>query len=114
RIDVDDDLREVDFGAWEGLTFPTVQERWPRELALWLADTSISPPDGESYDSLRHRVRAAQERLTNRHHGATVCVVSHSRPIAMFAADLLDAPTSSLYRLHVDNGSISELDYYAD
>jgi ribonuclease H / adenosylcobalamin/alpha-ribazole phosphatase len=41
-------------------------------------------------------------------------VVSHSRPIASFAANVLDAPVSSLYRLHVDNASISEIDFYDD
>jgi ribonuclease H / adenosylcobalamin/alpha-ribazole phosphatase len=113
-VELEDDLREVDFGVWEGLTFPVVEERWPRELALWLGDTAISPPDGESYESLRHRVRTAQERIVNRHRGETVCVVSHSRPIATIAVNLLDTATSSLYRLHVDNASLSEVDYYDD
>jgi broad specificity phosphatase PhoE/ribonuclease HI len=113
-VEIDEDLREVDFGVWEGLTFPVVEERWPRELAMWLADTSISPPDGESYESLRHRVRAAGERIVNRHRGETVCVVAHSRPIAMLMVNLLDAPTDSLYRVQVDNAALSELDYYDD
>jgi ribonuclease H / adenosylcobalamin/alpha-ribazole phosphatase len=113
-VELEDDLREVDFGVWEGLTFPVVEERWPRELALWLGDTAISPPDGESYESLRHRVRTAQERIVNRHRGETICVVSHSRPIATIAVNLLDTATSSLYRLHVDNASLSEVDYYDD
>ncbi len=113
-VEQDDDLREVSFGAWEGLTFETVQERWPRELAMWLADPSLSPPDGESYESLRYRVSRAQQRLVNRHRGMTVCVVTHSRPVASFVASALDAPLASLYRLHVDNGSLTELDYYED
>jgi probable phosphoglycerate mutase len=113
-VEYDEDLREVDFGAWEGLTFAVVQERWPRELSLWLADTAISPPEGESYASLQHRVRAAQERIVNRHRGQTVCVVSHSRPIAMFALNVLAAPLASIYRLHVDNASLSEIDYFDD
>jgi ribonuclease H / adenosylcobalamin/alpha-ribazole phosphatase len=113
-VETDDDLREVDFGAWEGLTFSVVEERWPRELALWLSNTSISPPDGESYESLAHRTRTVQERIVNRHRGETICVVSHSRPIAMFVANLLEAPVRSLYRLHVDNAGVTELDYYDD
>ena len=113
-VEIDDDLCEVDFGQWEGLTFAVVEERWPRELALWLGDPSISPPEGESYVALQHRVRAAQERIVNRHHGERICVVSHSRPIAMLAANLLEAPLGSLYRLHVDNASVSEFDYYSD
>lgn len=113
-VEQDDDLREVDFGAWEGLTLETVQERWPRELAMWLADPTISPPEGESYDSLRYRVSRAQQRLVNRHRGMTVCVVTHSRPVASFVASALSAPLESLYRLQVDNGSLTELDYYED
>ncbi len=113
-VEYDDDLREVDFGAWEGLTFPTVQERWPRELDMWLADTSISPPDGESYDSLRYRISVAQQRVVNRHRGRTICVVTHSRPVAMFVANALDTPSSSVYRLYVDNAGVSEIDYYDD
>ena len=113
-VEYDEDLREVDFGAWEGLTFAVVQERWPRELAMWLADTSISPPEGESYASLQHRVRAAQERIVNRHRGQTVCVVSHSRPIAVFALNVLAAPLASIYRLNVDNAGLGEIDYFDD
>ena len=29
----DDGFRETDFGAWEGLTFAEVRERWPAEMA---------------------------------------------------------------------------------
>lgn len=114
EVELDEDLREVDFGAWEGLTYPVVAERWPRELALWQADPSISPPDGESYESLRHRITAVQQRLVNRYRGDTICVVTHSRPIAMFAASVLDAPLAALYRLQVDNAGISEIDYYEE
>lgn len=113
-VEQDDDLREIDFGAWEGLTLETVEERWPRELSLWLADPTISPPEGESYDSLRYRISRAQQRLVNRHRGMTVCVVTHSRPIASFVASALSAPLVSLYRLQVDNGSLTQLDYYED
>jgi probable phosphoglycerate mutase len=113
-VEQDDDLREVSFGVWEGLTFETVQERWPRELSSWLSDPSLSPPDGESYESLQYRVSRAQQRLVNRHRGLTVCVVTHSRPVASFVASALDAPLASLYRLHVDNASLTQLDYYDD
>jgi len=44
----DDGFREADFGAWEGLTFAEVQERWPAEMAAWLADPEVAPPGGES------------------------------------------------------------------
>ena len=51
-IVVDDDLIECDFGDWEGLTFAEVRERWPDELAAWLASTAVAPPGGESFDAV--------------------------------------------------------------
>ena len=38
----DDGFREADFGAWEGLTFAEVKERWPAELTTWLADPTVA------------------------------------------------------------------------
>ena len=37
---VDEDLVEADFGAWQGLTFAEAGERWPDELAAWMASPS--------------------------------------------------------------------------
>ncbi|HEX2819606.1 MAG TPA: histidine phosphatase family protein, partial [Streptosporangiaceae bacterium] len=43
----DEGFRETDFGAWEGLTFAEVRERWPGEVTTWLADPAVAPPGGE-------------------------------------------------------------------
>ena len=59
-VTVDDDLIETDFGAWEGLTFGEAAERDPELHRSWLRDTSVPPPDGESFDSVAERVRRAQ------------------------------------------------------
>src|SRR5271156_2605195 len=45
----DDGFRETDFGAWEGLTFAEVRERWPAEISAWLADPDVAPPGGERF-----------------------------------------------------------------
>ena len=59
RVREVDDLRECAFGEWEGHTFAEVRERWPDELAPWLADTTVAPPGGESFDAVAARVQAA-------------------------------------------------------
>src|SRR6185312_10960435 len=53
----------TDEGAWEGLTFAEVRERWPSELTTWLADPSVAPPGGESFDQVSERVTAALHRI---------------------------------------------------
>ncbi|SEG38132.1 probable phosphoglycerate mutase [Nonomuraea solani] len=114
EVEVDEDLRETDFGAWEGHTFTEVQRRWPAELAAWLADPEVAPPGGESFATVAHRVETARERLVERHEGKTVLAVSHVTPIKMLLRLALTAPLQALYRMHLDLACLSLIEYYAD
>ncbi|GAA3656869.1 bifunctional RNase H/acid phosphatase [Nonomuraea antimicrobica] len=114
EAEVWDDLREADFGAWEGHTFTEVQRRWPAELAAWLADPEAAPPGGESFATAARRVRAARERLVERYEGKTVLAVSHVTPIKLILSDALLAPLEALYRMHLDLACLSLIEYYAD
>ncbi|MGW0808094.1 bifunctional RNase H/acid phosphatase [Nonomuraea sp. NPDC002799] len=113
-VEVDEDLREADFGAWEGHTFTEVQRRWPAELAAWLADPETAPPGGESFATTARRVQAAGERLVERYEGKTVVAVSHVTPIKMLLRIALLAPLEALYRMHLDLACLSLIEYYAD
>ena len=113
-VGVDDDLIETDFGAWEGLTFGEAAERDPELHRRWLRDTSVTPPDGESFDRVADRVRRARARIINEHGGETVLVVSHVTPIKTFLRLALDAGQGILYRLHLDLASLSIAEFYPD
>jgi ribonuclease H / adenosylcobalamin/alpha-ribazole phosphatase len=107
-------FREADFGAWEGLTFAEARERWPEELAAWLADPATAPPDGESFTAVEARVKAALHRLLAGYGRQTVLVVSHVTPIKTLLTTALLAPLAALYRMHLDVGALSQIDWYAD
>ncbi|WP_327590406.1 bifunctional RNase H/acid phosphatase [Nonomuraea sp. NBC_00507] len=113
-VEVVEDLREADFGAWEGHTFTEVQRKWPAELAAWLADPATAPPGGESFATAARRVQAAGERLVERYEGKTVLAVSHVTPIKMLLRLALMAPLESIYRMHLDLACLSLIEYYAD
>ena len=107
-------LRECAFGEWEGQTFAEVQEQWPDELSAWLADTSVAPPGGESFDAVAARVRRARDQLLARHPGRRVLVVSHVTPIKLLVREALTAPLSALYRMELSPASLTEIDWYAE
>lgn len=113
-VTVDDDLIETDFGAWEGLTFTEAAERDPQLHRKWLRDTSVTPPDGESFDSVAGRVQRARARIISEHAGETVLVVSHVTPIKTLLRLALDAGPGILYRLHLDLASLSIAEFYPD
>jgi ribonuclease H / adenosylcobalamin/alpha-ribazole phosphatase len=111
---VDEDLIETDFGAWEGLTFTEAAERDPDLHSRWLRDTSLAPPDGESFDAVAQRVRRSRNRIIAEYGDATVLVVSHVTPIKTVLRLALDAGESILYRLHLDLASLSIAEFYPD
>jgi ribonuclease H / adenosylcobalamin/alpha-ribazole phosphatase len=113
-VTVDADLIETDFGAWEGLTFGEAAERDPQLHRRWLRDTSVEPPNGESFDSVADRVRRFQARAVSEHPGGTVLVVSHVTPIKTMLRMALDAGPGILYRLHLDLASLSIAEFYPD
>jgi broad specificity phosphatase PhoE len=111
---MDDGFRETDFGAWEGLTFAEVRERWPAEISAWLADPEVAPPGGESFTDVSARVTAALDRVLAARAGQTVLIVSHVTPIKMLVTAALLAPPAALYRMHLDVAALCEIDWYAD
>ncbi len=113
-VRVELDLREADFGAWEGLTFAEAQQKWPAEMAAWLADAEVAPPGGESLADVDRRVRAVLDRLLARRPGTTLLIVSHVTPIKTLVRHALLAPATALYRMHLDVASICEVDWYPD
>ncbi|RZQ62595.1 bifunctional RNase H/acid phosphatase [Amycolatopsis suaedae] len=107
-------LIETDFGEWEGLTFGEAAERDPGLHASWLADPSVAPPGGESFDVVHRRVRGVRDELVERFGERTVVVVSHVTPIKSLLRLALDAGPSLLFRLHLDLASLSIVEFYPD
>ena len=110
----DEGFRETDFGAWEGLTFAEVRERWPAEMTAWLADPEVAPPGGESFADVSTRVTDALHRALTGRDRQTVLIVSHVTPIKTLVAAALLAPPAALYRMHLDVAALCEIDWYAD
>jgi broad specificity phosphatase PhoE/ribonuclease HI len=113
-VDIEDGFVETDFGDWDGYTFSEVSERWPDEMQAWLADSSVAPPGGESFDSVTRRVRRARDRILAQHAGNTVVAVSHVTPIKILVRLALDAPPAALHRMYLAPASISQIDYFGD
>jgi len=110
----DEGFRETDFGAWEGQTFAEVRERWPAEMAAWLADPAVPPPGGESFAEVSKRVSDALQHVLAGWERQTVLIVSHVTPIKTLVAGALLAPPPALYRMHLDLAALCEIDWYAD
>jgi ribonuclease H / adenosylcobalamin/alpha-ribazole phosphatase len=111
-VEIDDDLAELDFGTWEGLTFGQACADDASALDAWLASPDVAPPGGESFTALARRVGRGRDSVIAAHPRQTVVVVTHVSPIKTLLRIALDAPPSSMYRIHLDIASVSRIDYY--
>ncbi|MGP3974934.1 bifunctional RNase H/acid phosphatase [Streptomyces sp. 8N114] len=114
-VRTDEGLRETDFGAWEGLTFAEVRERYPEDLETWLASPAARPTGGgESFEEVARRVAPARDKLLARYAARTVLLVTHVTPVKTLVRLALGAPPDSLYRMELSAASLSAIAYYAD
>ncbi len=113
-VEVDEDFREAAFGDWDGYSYAEIAQRWPRELAAWLASTAVAPPFGESFDAVNRRVAAARARLAEAYDGRTVVVVTHVSPIKALVRQALQAPPDALFRMELSPASATTIHWWTD
>lgn len=107
-----DEFVEADFGAWQGLTFAEAAEKWPDELAAWMANPDRAPPDGESFATVALRVLAGLDKLIAAYQHQTTIVVSHVTPIKTLVCRALLAPPEALFRMNLDVASLCHIDFF--
>ncbi|MEV7344303.1 bifunctional RNase H/acid phosphatase [Streptomyces sp. NPDC093544] len=112
---IEEGLRETDFGAWEGLTFGEVRERYPDDLNAWLASPDVEPTGGgESFEATARRIALTRDKLIAAYAGRTVLLVTHVTPIKTLVRLAIGAPSESLFRMELSAASLSAVAYYAD
>ena len=80
RVDIqlEEDLREQDWGAWEGLSWSEIRTGYGDELHTQVEKGwSFRPPGGESRGEVRDRVRGLLSRFGRHHAGEQILVISH-------------------------------------
>ncbi len=77
-------LKEVEFGKWEGLNWEEIQERYPKEFAHWEVNPSVaSPPGGETgADIISRCMWSIKEILRVTGGREDAAVVSHGATVA--------------------------------
>lgn len=109
-------LREIDVGAWSGLTFAHIQERFPDE---WADSYPVMDPDrvrggGESYRQAQQRALTALCEIVRAHPGQRVLVFFHGGVLQSVLTHVLQMPLPNKRFLHTANTSISRLRLTAD
>ena len=87
---LEDGLREISHGRWEGLTRSEVEQRYATEYAAWQEDPfTFAPEGGETGVAVLARALPTIRAIVTRHPGERVLVVSHKATIRILLSSLL-------------------------
>lgn len=105
------DLREMDFGDFEGHTFEQIVHLDPTFVARLadIHDDDLAWPGGEQRRAFYQRVWSAFEQIVVENPGGKVVVVAHGGVIGAFMAMLRGQPPSDPLIYGLKNCSITEL-----
>lgn len=109
---VDERLKEVDFGEWEGKTLAEIWDSHPEEAERFVSDPDERPfPGGEPLPDAAGRALDALGELNRDHPGEKVLVVAHNTLIRLVLCSLLDIPLTGYRRRfpRMVNVAISEV-----
>ena len=104
------DLREMDFGEFEGLPYDEIAARYPDIYRQWMeTPTEVRFPNGEIFSEMRDRVLRAFETIQRERKGQTVAIISHGGVNRILIARALQMPDNCLFRLAQDYAAINLL-----
>ena len=107
------ELREINFGELEGLTFNEISRLYPEVTRLWVKmDTSLKYPGGESLDELNNRVSQFLGRLEKHTEEETILIVAHSGVLRTLVCQLLGLELRHFRQIRLDLASLSMLETY--
>lgn len=106
---LDDRLREMNFGVFEGLNYEEIKQKYPDYLRLWNEDyENYRIPNGESLQDLFDRVEDFIKDVKRKH--KRVLVVTHGGVIRC-ALSLIFSSREFFYKFKIDPGSVSIVEY---
>jgi len=109
-IELDSNLQELHFGAWEGQSAAALMETDAEGLGLFWADPyRFTPPEGEPVSAFSDRVLGAVARLHQAYAGERVLLISHGGVMRLLLAQARGLPREQLLNVEVGHGGLFSL-----
>ena len=113
--ELEKDLQELHFGAWEGQSAAALMETDAEGLGPVLGRSlCFTPPEGEPVADFSARVLAAVARLHQAYAGERVLLISHGGVMRLLLAQARGLPREQLLNVEVGHGALFSLQVEAD
>lgn len=107
------ELREINFGQWEGKTYNEIVKEQQELMEAWLKDPfNTRIPDGETMIEMQKRVAECLLEIVSKHPKETIVVVTHAGPIWTIISHILEVPLQYYWRIKQSNTAVNIIDFY--
>ncbi|EKP93910.1 histidine phosphatase family protein [Thermaerobacter subterraneus] len=110
-LETDPRLREMNFGAWEGLAAAEIRARYADDYAAYQADPFEGrPTGGETFRELGERAWDAVDERLRRPGLRRLAVVAHGGTVKALLCRLLELPPAMRTRMLIDNTGVTAVE----
>ena len=109
NFSIDDNLKEIGFGVWEGCSPDEIKKTNSDALDRFLQDPVNNRPEGaEPLDVFSQRVNLAYQNIIEKHQGQHVLIVAHAGVIRAITSRVLGMSLDNVYSsLKIDYAAIA-------
>ncbi|GBE37852.1 MAG TPA: histidine phosphatase family protein [Nitrospirae bacterium] len=119
------DLKERNFGIWEGMSFDEIKHKYSEEFDAWTDNPlKFSPMRGESTVEVKDRAIAALGKILSKHNyqstdknspgSENIAIVSHGGINRIVLCHLLGIPLENIFRIEQDFAAVNIIEFYDD
>lgn len=112
KVEIEPCFNNINLWLWQGRPKAEIKEKFPELWQLWITEPErLELPDGETLNEVQNRSFKALERITQKHSGQTIAIISHRAVLKPLLARALHVAPPYFWKFHLDNGSYSILEF---
>ena len=112
EIKIFSDLREMNFGIFEGLHHSEIMEKYSQIYTSWIENPlNIKIPKGEAFKSFKKRVLLILKSIIAENTGLTVAIITHGGPIKIFLNEIFKEEPEKFWTIKQDSAALNIIDY---
>ncbi len=115
KLELQDDLREISHGLWEGKLEKEIEQEFPGELHRWrTVPANVQMPEGENLQQVQDRGVAVWQSIVEASlakHFKTGLVVAHDATNKILLCHILGLSSEQFWNFRQGNGAVSVIDY---
>jgi len=112
---IEKNIREMNYGAWEGLSKEEIEAKFPGMLSRWRENpVGMKIPEAEAIEDFAGRVTKGWQAIVDESAGKHVLVVAHSGSLRVILSHILGASLPTIRRFSMPYASWNRVMFNVD